>query len=183
MIFRGRHTSLPFKTTSKYSGEMKYLLFILIAVLFSGCVTQNKCLFKFPPPPADTVFSHSVEWKDTTIYKYLPGKTIRDSVIVEKLIERRVNVPYTSLYAETDFSEATASIENNKLKLELIQRDSLLAIYLDSAVRNSTDTNIIEQPYIKEIPVKTRYQDFVGYGFWIVLGLFIFTIAFLILRK
>jgi len=161
---------------------MKYLILILI-VLLSGCVTQNKCLFKFPPPPPDTIHTSSTVWKDTTIYKYLPGETIRDSIIVEKLVEKRIKVPYTSIYAETEFSEATASIENNKLRLELIQRDSLLAIYVDSAIRISTDTIIIEQPYIKEVKVKSKYQDFVGYACWIFFGLFLFTLLFLILRK
>lgn len=161
---------------------MKYSILILI-VLLSGCVTQNKCLFKFPPPPPDTVHTHSVEWRDTTVFKYLPGEIVHDSVIVEKLVEKRIKVPYTSVYAETEFSEATASIENQKLKLELIQRDSLLAIYLDSTIKISTDTIIIEQPYIKEVKVKSKYQDIVGIGFWIVLGLFLITIVFLILRK
>ena len=161
---------------------MKYTIFILI-ILLSGCVTQNRCLFKFPPPPPDTIKTHSVEWRDTTIYEYLPGEIVRDSIIIEKLIEKRVRLPYTSLYAETAFSEATASVENNKLKLELIQRDSLLAIYLDSAIKISTDTVVIKQPFIKEVPVKSKYQNIVGVGFWIVLGLFLFTILFLILRK
>ena len=161
---------------------MKYSILILI-VLLSGCVTQNRCLFKFPPPPPDTITKHLVEYRDTTVFKYLPGETVYDSIIVEKLVEKRVRVPYTSVHAETPFSEATASIERNKLKLKLIQKDSLLAIYLDSAIRISTDTIIIKQPYIKEVKVKSNYQDFVGVGFWIVLGLFILTIVFLILRK
>ena len=162
---------------------MKHKIFILIVVLLSGCVTSRKCFDKFPPPPPDTIHTSSVEWRDTTIFKYLPGETVHDSIIVEKLVEKRIKVPYTSIYAETEFSEATASIENSKLRLELIQRDSLLAIYVDSAIRISTDTVIIEQPYIKEVKVKSKYQDIVGIGFWIVLGLFLFTLLFLILRK
>ena len=161
---------------------MKYSIFILI-VLLSGCVTQNKCLFKFPPPPPDTIHTNSVEWRDTTILKYLPGEIVIDSIIVEKLIEKRIKVPYTAVYAETLLAEATASIENNKLKLELIQRDSLFVFLLDSAIQASHDTITIKQPYIKEVPVKTRWQDFVSIGFWIVLGLFLFTLLFLILRK
>ena len=162
---------------------MKYRIFILIVVLLSGCVTSRKCFEKFPPPPADTIHTSSIEWRDTTIFKYLPGDTIVDSVIIEELIEVPVDIPYTSLYAETGFSEATASIENNKLRLELIQRDSLLAIYLDSAIRINSDTIKINIPYVKEVPVKTKWQTFLATGFWIVLGLFLFTLLFLILRK
>ena len=161
---------------------MKYILFILI-VFLSGCVTQNKCLFKFPPPPPDTIVKHSVIVKDTIIYRYLPGEVVHDSVIIEKLIEKKIYVPYTSVYAETLLAEATASVKGNRLKLELIQRDSLFTFLLDSAIKASHDTITIKQPFIKEVPVKSKYQDIVGIGFWIVLGIFLFTLLFLILRK
>jgi len=161
---------------------MKYLTIILI-VLLSGCVTQNKCLFKFPPPPPDTIIEHSVEWRDTTIYKYLPGEVVHDSVIIKELVEKKINIPYQALYAETLLAEATASIENNMLKLELTQRDSMFAFLLDSAIMASYDTITIKQPYIKEVPVKTNWQTFLGFGFWMVLGLFLFTLLFVILRK
>ena len=161
---------------------MKYTILILI-VLLSGCVTQNKCLFKFPPPPPDTIVKHHTEWKDTTIYKYLPGEVVHDSVYIEKLIEKKIYVPYTSVYAETLLAEATASVQGKKLKLELIQRDSLFAFILDSAIKASHDTITIKQPYIKEIPVKTKYQEIIGIAVWIFFGLFLFTLLFLILRK
>ena len=161
---------------------MKYSILILI-VLLSGCVTQNKCLFKFPPPPPDTIHTTSIEWRDTTIYRYLEGETVYDSIIIEKLIDRKIYVPYTSVYAETLLAEATASVQGNKLKLELIQRDSLFAFLLDSAIKASHDSITIKQPYIKEVPVKTKYQEIVSIAVWIFLGLFLFTLLFLILRK
>lgn len=161
---------------------MKYTILILI-ILLSGCVTSKKCFEKFPPLPPDTIHTTSIEWRDTIIFRYLPGEIIIDSVIIEELIEVPIDIPYTSLYAETLLAEATASIENNKLKLELIQRDSLFAFLLDSAIKINSSTIKINIPYEKEVKVKSKYQDFVGVGFWIVLGLFLFTLLFLILRK
>jgi len=162
---------------------MKYRIFILIVVLLSGCVTSRKCFDKFPPPPPDTIVKHSVEWRDTTVFVELPGDTIVDSIIIEELIEIPVDIPYTFLYAETSLAEATASIENNKLRLELIQRDSLLSFLLDSAIQNNKDSIIVNVPYVKEVPVKTRYQTFVGFACWIFFGLLILFIGLIILRK
>lgn len=161
---------------------MKYIFFILI-IFVTGCVTQNKCLQKFPPPPPEIDTVHTVEWRDTIIFRYLPGETVHDSVVIEKLIEKKIYVPYTSVHAETLLAEATASVEGKKLKLELIQRDSLFQFLLDSAIQASYDTITIKQPYIKEVPVKTKYQEIIGIAVWIFFGLFLFTLLFLILRK
>jgi len=154
---------------------MRKLLLVLAIMILASCSPQRRLanlLERFPPE----ITTH-IEYRDTIIYRdaffevYLPGATVYDSIIVEKLVEIEVDVPYTFLYAETMLAEATASIQNNKLRLELIQRDSLFRFLLDSAIREHSDTTIITNNI--PFPVIEKAKSFWKHGFIVLAGLFV----------
>jgi len=119
---------------------MNSKLFILaIAILFGGCATQKRCWEKFPPEiKTDTIVHTETVYVDTTIYVELPGEidTVEVPVhIIDTVPGEPIVVTYEEAKAKTDFAEARAWVENSKLKLELIQKDSLIVVKLDSVIQ------------------------------------------------
>jgi len=168
---------------------MKYLSIILI-VLLTGCVTQKRCLSKFPPTithdtvyevgtiffgdkvvevkiPGDTVYAES-SWNDDFVWTTLPEGTTPPDVTVEHRVERiRADVPLA-------YSEAW--VENNTLKMMLVQKDSILEFKLDSVKQFSVDTiSISVVEYIDRV-VPPKMFTFFKSGFWVLLGLIIIII-------
>lgn len=154
---------------------MKYII-IILALISTSCVTQRRCYDKFPPDTVKIVRDTTI-YKDTTIYIHLPGDTVRDSIPVPVSIPPDINRKPAE--AHTSLAHARAWIENRQLKLELTQKDSLFQVQLDSAIRankhQETITRIVEKP----LPPKPFYKV----GFFILLGLVLFTITLLILAR
>jgi hypothetical protein len=114
------------------------LLFVII--LLSSCVTQQKCQDKFPPEliTVDSIIrTTETIYRDTTIFIYLPGDTIRDTVIVEVINGIANSRP--SIH-ETDLAWSMAQVVNGFLRHELIQKDSTLARVIENAIRESATT-------------------------------------------
>ncbi len=168
---------------------MKYLPFILL-VLVTSCISQKKCLERFPPIIVhDTLYGPgTVFFGDTIIYVEIPG----DTAFVESpwLDNTRWTDDFTSLAlegitvshnieqirADVPFAYSLAWVENNTFKMQLIQKDSILAIVLDSIKQFSTDTIRIEVKEIVEKEVVPKKYGFFKNGFWILLGLIVLVI-------
>lgn len=131
---------------------MKKLVFILItALLLGGCVTQKKCLVKFPPDTVTRVETNIItEYRDTIIYKHIPG----DSVFVERIIPADIP-PFNiePLTARLPLSHSTAWVNNGRLHLGLWIDSTTLQFKIDSAKATvKTDTHTIETVTV-EVPV------------------------------
>lgn len=124
---------------------------VLLAVV-SGCVTQRRCLDKFPPAAADTIIVESVTYRDTTITVTLPADTIRDSVMIYVDVPAQ-DIPPASVTVRNDYAQATARIEHNQLKVDLILNERRLEILIDSAAELRTKTVTITETVIQ----KERY--------------------------
>jgi len=142
-----------------------------------GCTSQKRCLKKFPSP--EPVTNTIIAYRDTTLYDTIPGKIITDYV----KIEVEVPLPDTTLFLETDYAKAQAGLSSNHLWLDLIQKKSIIEIQLDSVLIYQIDTITIQQPVLIEVPTQTKWQSFVGVGFWVFVGLFMAIVALLIYRK
>jgi hypothetical protein len=160
---------------------MKKLPLIICIVILAGCATQKRCLEKFPPQMVhDTVTTKSIIYKDTTVYVEIPGET----VIKEVPILLPMPMPEIEpVRAEVELAQAEAKLLKNKLRLTLIQKDSILEFKLDSAIRVNADTIRIKDLKIIEKPVDPKWYPFFKAGFWILGILMILTILFLVLRK
>ena len=119
---------------------MKKLWILLIIVFLGSCVTQKRCLKKFPPVVSvDTIVHDTTIYRDTTVYEYIEGDTVYNERIIS--IPKTVYVP--PVEAETEFAHALAWIQNQRLRLELRQKDSLLQFRIDSAIRANQRTEYI----------------------------------------
>jgi hypothetical protein len=119
----------------------KRIIYIFLAVVFlSGCVTQKRCLLKFPPDTITKIETHTVtEWRDTTIFVHLPG----DSVFVNVPIPVVEPLKIPPLTARLPLARSTAWVDNGLLNLGLWIDSTTYKFKLDSAMATVTDTVII----------------------------------------
>jgi hypothetical protein len=129
---------------------------IAAAVFLSGCVTQKRCLLKFPPDTITKIETHTVtEWRDTTIFVHLPG----DSVFVNVPIPVVEPLKIPPLTARLPLARSTAWVDNGLLNLGLWIDSTTLKFKLDSAMATVTDTVKIHTTDIIQVPapVPRRY--------------------------
>ena len=161
---------------------MKYILYLALFVTFAGtsCVTQRKCLSKFPPSRDTIIITNvrdSIVLRDTVIFVTIPGETVYDSVMipcpeVPGYIPRKV-------YAETSLAKASAWWSYPVIKLELIQKDTTIERRLNNAIREAyhwkteyEKITITPQP-IEVIPQRFKnYRNIVFLIFALAFGFF-----------
>jgi hypothetical protein len=147
---------------------MKNIAIFAILLLTVGCVTSKRCSEKFPPTVISTVDTiHVIEYRDTIIEKYLPGDTVYS--VEQIVVTDTVIKVLRPVEAETELANAKAWIDNDLLRLRLIQKDSILRFKLDSAIRVSSDTITITTVETKTVEVKkavTKYATF-----WVIIVL------------
>jgi len=166
---------------------MKRIVLILLVVSLVGCSPCKRVarlIDKCPPEVTqDTIYlPGEVIYKDTTVFRYLPGDTVREQVLVKVPYQ----IPDTSVMARTSLAEAKAMLRSNRLKLQLIQYDSVFQWKLDSAIRTHTpDTIEITNTTYFKIPTKTKACQFFQSGFFILAGLIVLGIVlfFVFMRK
>jgi len=113
---------------------MRNITILIILILFSSCVSQKKCISKFPPETIKVRYD-SIVIKDTVIYKdRIINHAIKaDTVYKDKLIPVPANLNVSPIFSENDYAKAKAWIQNSKLKLQLEQKDQVIQFKLDSA--------------------------------------------------
>lgn len=178
------------------------LLLILSIVILASCSPQRRLARLLERYPPDTTRTVEIIYRDTTIEVPIPGDTayIETEIPVpyldvdsiskllglnadQKTIIDDLNKQLTSsfdvapIYNETDLAKSKAWIEDGILKSELYQKDSILNIKLDSAVR---DNNTIDRiPY----PVIIKAKPFYKNGFFILAGLILVGMILLFLFR
>lgn len=173
---------------------MKYLSFILL-ILIVGCATQKRCFEKFPPDTTTTIeyIPGEIEYRDTIIEVKISGDTAyvespwNDNIVWEGLPDGYTPPGFTvehriaPIRADLPLAYSTAWVDNNTLKMRLVQKDSILKIKLDSAYRSGIDTVKIIEIKIVEKPVPPKDYTFFKTGFWFELFLILILIGLLIL--
>lgn len=133
---------------------------IITLFLLASCVTQKKCLEKFPPR-TDTIITvrDTTIYKDTIIYIQVEGDTVLKVVRLSDTIflPGQVYVPDTA-FAETELAFAKSWLDLSPLQIQLMlfQKDTTLRKKLDSALVKSNhweqmyieQTNILPEPFI-----------------------------------
>lgn len=158
--------------------KLKTILVILVTLILSGCVTQKACEKKFPPEKirVDSIIKTTeTVYRDTTIFIYLEGDTVYsvDTVFVKEGIANSL----PSIH-ETDLIWSKAQVINNRLIHEVRQKDSVLAIVIEKAIKESAILNekIKIEEKIVQVNYLTSFQHFeiwLGRIFAILLFLFI----------
>jgi hypothetical protein len=171
---------------------MKTWVPFLILVILSGCVTQKKCLSKFPPvSTSDTIVIESL--RDTIIYRdslivfKIPGDTIIDTLEIHISGEP---VHSDTLILDTEYARAEAFYKTPSIHLFLIQKDIYFEQRLDSVIRletfwkekyttiTNTDQIIVKEKYIPAI-YKVALWMWIG----IIIGAVLILIVRVILRR
>lgn len=145
------------------------VFFIMFSMVGCSCPKRLTRLMERCPPPVevDTVYSTLVLYRDTIIYRKIPGQIIRDTVKVPVEVE----MPETNLKSVSALAEATAWIKDFELGLELIQYDSILEFKLDSAIRVSADTITMTETETVIKTVTEPPNPFWRNGFWVLVGI------------
>ena len=154
----------------------------ILVILLTGCVTQKKCLTKFPPVN-DTIriviLKDSVVYRDTTIFIHLPGQTTVDSVVIPCPPPTTEFISDTAR-AKTSLAFARAWWQYPNIQLRLVQTDTTIVARLDSAIMESYYwRNEYEQ--IKQTIIVKKIPLIYKIAFWFVLGqifLFVFIIVY-----
>ena len=118
--------------------QSKIFILIVFLTLLSASCSQRWCNTRYNIQ-SDTIrletIRDSIILKDTTIYIQIPGEKVTDSVWipcpdVPGYIPKKV-------CKETDFASACAWWSYPVIKLELIQKDTTLAVRLENAIKEA----------------------------------------------
>lgn len=128
----------------------------LVIILISGCATQKRCEQKFPPQivRTDSVITKTQTiYRDTTIFVYLPGDTVYDTVHV--ILRDGIANSRASIH-ESDLAWSKAQVVDGVLIHELRMKDTALAVMIENAIRESAtltekstgETRIVKENYL-----------------------------------
>ena len=151
------------------------LIFLIILIGLVGC----KCL-----PEIITNTETLVEYKDTTIYIYLPGDTVvlTDSIYVYRDIETGLwNSKPSNL--KTALASSYCQVVNGMVKHNLIQNEQQLEFLIKNAIQkhstHTTTTNIVKE----EVNILKWWQKGLMYGGGLFLILCGIGIVWLVMKK
>ena len=170
---------------------MKVLKLLLGIVIVSSCllscVTQRRCLQKFPLS-VDTTIVHKVVIKDSIVFKdtiveyLLPGEIYVDSIFIDCPEPPKPYIADT-VRVSTQFAMASAWFDGRNIQLKLVQPDTTLQIRLDNALKESYHW---KSEYEKEKLTKTQQIKYIPtiyrIAFWIVLGQILSVIGYGVLK-
>lgn len=162
---------------------MKKVLFILTLVILASCSPTKRLarlLERHPQPEKrDTLYiPGETIYRDTTVYKYLPGEVSVESTYIDVPI----SIPDTFIEASTSAADAIAYLQDNVLGLQLIQFDTVIQWKIDSALVYHTDTikvNVEKIVTVEKMVNKPFYKN----GFFILAGLISIALLFYFLLK
>jgi len=141
--------------------QMSRSLILILLICFTGfsCVTQRRCLEKFPLSN-DTIriieIRDTIILRDTTIFIHLPGESRTDSVLIPCPPPPGPYIPDTAR-AETSLAAAAAWWDYPSIKLRLIQKDTTIEARLKDAIREISHwrneyEKILQVRTLKKIP-------------------------------
>ena len=105
---------------------------LILLLLLSSCVTQKRCLERYPPQniTKDSIIIREVTvYRDTIITVRLPGDTV--------MVEQDLDSLMAPLISENKYAKAIAEVYKNKLRVTLIQKESEISFKLDSAYKQT----------------------------------------------
>ena len=119
--------------------KSKLLLFGLILAVLSASCSRKWCQSRYPVS-VDSIYKYvtkdSIVIKDTTIYLYLPGEVVHDSIEIPCPDPGPAYIP-KRVTAETSLARAEAWWQYPNIKLLLIQKDSTIEVRLAGALQKA----------------------------------------------
>ena len=159
----------------------KLLFFITLVLLVTSCSPR---IIKEVSVKDSIIYKEKIVFRDTTIFKYLPGDTVFKSTIV--YVDKITGlVNSKKLFAFTSLPEASAWVYNSKLFLNLIQKDTTIEIRLDSAIKEATywkekyqsNSSVVVKEVTKS-PLYMKVLAWIGSLSLVVIGLWVYKTKF-----
>lgn len=160
---------------------MKYLITILLGLLITSCSPK---IIKEVVTKDSIIYKEKISYRDTTIFRYLPGDTVYKETIV--YVDKATGlVNSKKLFAFTSLAEASAWVYNSKLFLNLIQKDTTIEIRLDSAIKEASywkekyqNSNTVVTKEVTKSPWYMKVLAWIGSLSLVVIGLWIYKTKF-----
>lgn len=175
---------------------MKTIIIILVSLLSVSCLTVkriSKNCDKFAAVCVTDVKTEvrivtntitEIEYRDTIIYKYLPGKVVEKIVTVyvnNGIIESDLSVLVTPL------ARSTAQVINSRLEHYLTQNDTTLQFELDNANKTIRILNTEKWETKKQQTVTVKensnFANFAIKVFWGLIIIVVLGIGYLIFKN
>ena len=139
---------------------MKKLIYLILILSLTSCVTQRRCNDKFPPEQSINI-KDSTRITDVTVfdtvhvtqYYKIPVYVTRDSVVVRFVNGQTVS---DKLYLKGRYSEAVIWMQNNILKGTLTE-SGWIAIQTDLIMSKRTITELKARTTYKSTVVTEKY--------------------------
>ena len=155
---------------------------ILLALTVTSCVTQRKCLQRFPPR-SDTLLIVSTRdtiiYRDTIIFLEVVGARVWDSIIIPCPPPKSEFIPDTAR-AETTLAKALAWWDYPEIHLLLEQKDSI--IILRAALKESRHWQEKYQEITKTLQPIKYVPDIYKIALWLWLGVIVAIGGYVIFR-
>ena len=156
----------------------KLILFAVIGLMFSGCVTRSKCDRKFPPQTIiitkDSIINTTTTiYSDTLVYVHLPADTITNVVLVDNATIFRPSL------LKLAYSQSEAYIHNKRLYHSLIQNDTLIAYRLENAIRITWER---AEKYYTEKQTIVKEVRWIPKWAWVSLSISIIALLFVAIK-
>jgi len=168
------------------------IIIIILSIAASSCTTMKRCNRLYPPIESsivkDSIVTKTItEYKDSLIYLQLDPDTV--TLISTQHIsdpESSELIYIDTIFSENKFSEAFAWVDQSRLGLSLLQKDTTLQFSLDSAVRESTQWNELYHTELnKEVKVVTKIPNFFRFCsyYFFITATALLILAFVKLKK
>lgn len=160
---------------------MKYLIIILLGLLITSCSPK---IIKEVVTKDSIIYKEKISYRDTTIFRYLPGDTVYKETIV--YVDKATGlINSKKLFAFTSLAEASAWVYNSKLFLNLIQKDTTIEFRLDSAIKEASywkekyqNSNTVVTKEVTKSPWYMKVLAWIGSLSLVVIGLWIYKTKF-----
>jgi len=174
---------------------MKIIVFISSILFLTSCMTVDKVkrncdLFmtvcEVPVKVETEILTNTIteiEYRDTVIYIELPGREVIKEVPV--YINKGI-VDSKQSYLNVPFAESTAQVINSKLIHKLSQKDTVLRVELENALKLTkelkTENKILKEKSIVPIQENSKFASFTIRVFWGLIVVVVLGIGFLFFK-
>ena len=175
---------------------MKTITIILISLLSVSCLTvkriERNCsefakICEVPVKKEVRIIRDvqtEVIYRDTVIYKYLPGKVVERKIPVyinKGIVESDLSVLNTQL------ARSTARVFNSRLEHELIQTDTTLPFKLEDALRDKKtlekQNKVLKEKYVVTVMENSNFAKVAIKVFWGLVVIVVIGIGYLIVKN
>lgn len=134
-------------------------------LLLTSCSMQKYCNERYPPAlkKDSTKYVEKIIYRDTTVYVFIQGSKIRDTVYLDTVSNTARS------FLSTDLAYSFAFWDGGRLIHELAQKDSTLAILLANAIQDNSKEVYVDREFIVKENYLTSWQNFQIAAAWVLL--------------